>query len=441
MSIFDRSYLFYSLSSANSTYLTQNGIPNNKNNNTLILNNNPLINLGKELLNLLTLENNLTTTSYGNSNNTEIIEDHEVNSYGIIQPKQKYLSLLLMLSVLLFSLSYYFSLYKKSKSINNKSLRESISIAFLLKAISLLYSYLTENPKLDNRESYFNFALTHFSTIYFQVVLLNYISFIIEKYYLLKVRKVDIFLTHFFFLFKLAYYILYFVFILIFLAIKDFLTLDYVFFVVNGSVAIFISVLYMYYGVSLAKIYADKYYMINNFNNENIKNNILNNANINLNQNFNNVNNVNNMDALIQVEQYGDTIPNPYILLNNLEETSQMNYKILNMEYNKALRSKLKTKLYIINLTASITQFFNGLAFFVLGINYYGKPYFKIMNPNMFDFITVLFGTLICGFVLGYTKTSKNNDANLDKMNDSEVIELKTSSKNNSFRYSKKGIK
>ena len=38
----------------------------------------------------------------------------------------------------------------------------------------------------------------------------------------------------------------------------------------------------------------------------------------------------------------GFTYTKTNILLNNLEETSQMNYKILNMEYNKALRSKLK---------------------------------------------------------------------------------------------------
>lgn len=439
MSLLDKVYLVYSFNQSQSSINNKQTNTNNIYKDENIYLTNPLLELfelftnnflPKESFQYNTELNNQTyindfqyNSSSTNSKDFKNYNNTYLNNTYIIEPKSKYLNLILGLAITLLVLAYYFSTYKRTKLINNKNLRESISIAFFLKALSLIYSYFTENSKLDDKESYLNFALSHFSRVYFQTILLDYASTLIEKYYNLTMKKEDFFLKHFFFMFKVTYFISFFILLLSYLAIEQYLTMDYVFFIINGAVDVFISVLYLYYGVSLAKVYSNKDYSINNFTDDNIKANILNNI---INQEYNNLN-VENHIANNDIDKkkylnsncdYNDELNNlnKNVIgdMNNIqqanyprtEEFKQLSLQIANTEQNKKLRSRLKIKLYIISLTVSITQIFQGLLFFILGVNYYGKPYFKFMNPNMFDFLTGFIGTLVCGFVLGYQRIS-----------------------------------
>lgn len=360
-----------------------------------------------------------------------------------IKKEYQYINLLIVLTIAFFSTAYYFFLFKKQKNNLNTQLRENLVYAFLIKGFSLLYSVITVNPKGNDLKSFINYVLFHFSTIYFQCLLLDYVRLLIEKYYYLKVRKYDSFLKDNFYKFKLGYYCAFFFFGALFILNSRYLVLDYTFFLLNGACGVFISFLFLYYGISLARIYDNTK---NNTNNRILSNLHSNSFNVNSNNYDFQYSNLNNINKLLTTNTENSSIYNKNNkALNNNENNINMPhnqqdkyhfnylddqihsnnnskykhfYTNFNAHYHQTFadveiqklshesRTKLRYKLLAVSLTAAFTHFIQGVSFFILGVNYFGDAYFKLINPNLFDFLTITFGTYVCGVVIGYTKIS-----------------------------------
>lgn len=309
------------------------------------------------------------TTNYSSTSssfNDDLIYNVRQWQEGI-NPEYKYINLLIVLTIAFFSTAYYFYLFKKQKNTINTQLRENLVVAFLVKGVALLYSVLTLNPKNNDIKSFFNFFLFHFSVIVFQSLLLDYVELLINTYYYLKVNKYDTFLTSNLFTFKIIYYSVFFFVSFLLFTVHSYLALDYLFFIVNGGVGITISFLFIYYGVGLARLY----------------------------------NNQKNNEYSLRKEGKS----NQFSLSHN--KYTGYDPELLNETRNE-LKSILRIKIFTVCFTVSLTHFVQGLSFFILGVDYFGKEYFDFMNPNLFDFLTVFFGTYVCGVVIGFTKISSN---------------------------------
>lgn len=174
----------------------------------------------RDKLNYLETINTTPSTMTDNINNTEEMYFHKNN-----------LSLLIVLMVCFFIISYYLNYIsnyniKKAKSTNTESNVvyikysniQNLSIAnfsnllfILVRALSIIYIVISLNKNGNDLISFFNYFVHIFPSLIFFSVYLAYVRFLIEKFYEIKTKKKDIFFDPTMQFFNILIYIVFFI--------------------------------------------------------------------------------------------------------------------------------------------------------------------------------------------------------------------------------------
>ena len=365
----------------------------------------------------------------------------EMEYYSKVNEENKeFLYLLIILEVIIFSTIYYMTKQKKPK--NKKTInvifKEEIKACFIIRGISLAYSIISKNTYTGDFKSYVNLALFHLSTLYFQIFLLDYIFFIIRKYYLqyYKFQKDDENMTKLFNYFRVSYCLLFFIIVVSYLFTNNRknLEIDFLLFILNGITDIIISVLFLYYGISYGRIYEEKEKtkkpeknerqekqiasnhpkknLIKQFNNQvslqssskrkqiqsqpsfNLNKHYLNSDNFNDNLNLNI--NYNEENSWILPENESST-NNQYFLINEKEREVD---RVDRMDKVVEEKISFKNQIIFVSISIFIIQLLQGLVYVIIGIYFFKDNSFKLINANLFDFMTILLGNYITALIL-----------------------------------------
>lgn len=180
---------------------------------------------------------------------------------------------LFLIAALLFSYGcYYFysqvRKYLQRISINpeeetkveqsKNDMYKNISIYCLFRLVTVVICFILGNPDYNDFTSFILRTLRVFPFILLFSIMLNHVSFLIEKYYQIKYKKTDLFFNPSLEILNIIVYIVFTLFTFACLLKEKYniyLTLT------NGLLAFItavISILYFYYGISLSNIYSSK---------------------------------------------------------------------------------------------------------------------------------------------------------------------------------------
>lgn len=178
--------------------------------------------------------------------------------------------LLILIICFIYSTYYFYSIVKKyNQKIGNSEedakakqskyeILKNISIYSLIRTVSLSIIFIFGDPFFNDLTSFFIYSIRVFPVLILLSILLNHVSFLIEKYYQLKFKKNDIFFNASLEVLNIIIYIIFFIFTFT-CAIKSQYKLYQI--LSEGIVAFvtsFISVLYLYYGLNLSSFYSPK---------------------------------------------------------------------------------------------------------------------------------------------------------------------------------------
>lgn len=211
--------------------------------------------------------------SYVETNNNEDQKDVREYFYNELHnSKNIYLWLFIIIAICYGIASYYFyNLVKKflQKIIKNpddetkveqtkNEIFKNLSVFCFIRSISCLLIFIFSNSHYNNFSSFICFFAQTFPELILFSILLYHSSFLIEKYYQIKYHKTDIFFTPTLEVMNMLIYIIFSLFMLACILKERFLTFMYLCEGISAFISAIISILYLYYGLSLATLYSVK---------------------------------------------------------------------------------------------------------------------------------------------------------------------------------------
>lgn len=133
---------------------------------------------------------------------------------------------------------------------------KNLSVFSFIRMLSCLVVFILSNKHSNNYESFFCYISQTFPELILFSILLYHASFIIEKYYQIKYRKTDIFFTPSLEVLNILVYIVFSLFMLACVLKGKFLTFMYLCQGISTLISAILSLLYLFYGISLANVYS-----------------------------------------------------------------------------------------------------------------------------------------------------------------------------------------
>lgn len=211
----------------------------------------------------------MLTIEITSSNHSEIVTPQ-------INPKHSeysdYISLLIINIIAFFLLSYYlFNIVRNFNIKINQETNESspieiskneifknLSLFCFIRAATLLFTLISGNRYDDSLVAYCNYICHIFPCLFFMSIVLYYVKFLVEKYYQIKSKKNDIFLTPSLEMFNIIVYITFACFSVGCLIKKKYRLYMYLCEGMCALISGVISGVYFFYGIGLANVYSAK---------------------------------------------------------------------------------------------------------------------------------------------------------------------------------------
>lgn len=344
----------------------------------------------------------LSNNTYINNNYSyNYINNNNENNISITIYNKEYKDYLLISCIIYLIFTYIIickiNNNKRNYLIKNETIKNNIISTYILKSLSLLFSFIFNNPTGSSYISIANCIFHHICILYFLNILAYYLVFIINKLSMLKYNKEDYFLE--IVLVKIIKLIL-FVFLLIYTIYNIFDTstcsvyiYNYVVLIVIGCLSVFISILYLRFGLQLYNFYNNTY------------NNSINFSKLNLNNiKDNNICNIDNVN-----------------INNNLKLLQYIDVKIEKDDYfsSSNFLKYIKNKILNIAVATFFLQLIIGIYSVLYGFELYNNIDFIIkfkennmiilFNKNIFDSISALLGILINSIFMIFNYNTKYN--------------------------------
>ena len=135
---------------------------------------------------------------------------------------------------------------------------KNLSVFCTVRSISTVIILICANQHNNNFPSFICFICQTFPQLILFSILFNHVSFLIEKYYQIKYRKMDIFLTPSLEILNILVYIVFSLFMLACILKNKFIVFMYLCEGISAFISSIVSILYLYYGISLANVYSIK---------------------------------------------------------------------------------------------------------------------------------------------------------------------------------------
>ena len=135
---------------------------------------------------------------------------------------------------------------------------KNLTIYSLIRSITLIIIFILGNPIFNDMTSFFMVIFKVFPFLILMSILLNHVSFLIEKFYQIKYKKNDIFFNPSLEVLNIMIYIIFSLFTFACLLKEKYQTYTTLSQGIIAFVSAILSVLYFYYGIGLSSIYSSK---------------------------------------------------------------------------------------------------------------------------------------------------------------------------------------